>query len=240
MCGCESAMEEVGAQVAAPIYLRQSLSSRFCDAPAAAAMGKKKRDLPYQTPNYQHPNSQPRFANPGTNSWNPSVWGWDSMRFVAKPLDTEMMGTSNSEPKRKEEAAGVVKSTAVVVEDDDERLQLNLGGGLASVEDPAASRPNKRVRSGSPGNNGGSYPMCQVDDCKEDLSSAKDYHRRHKVCESHSKSTKALVAKQMQRFCQQCSRLLFIQASAAISFICLQLAITQNFYLLSRDCFSYL
>ncbi|XP_004300082.1 PREDICTED: squamosa promoter-binding-like protein 14 [Fragaria vesca subsp. vesca] len=198
-------MEEIGAQVATPIFLRQSLSSRFCDPPAA--MAKKKRDLPYQAPNYQHPNSQTLFGNPGSNSWNPNVWDWDAVRFVARPLDTEMMGASNSEPRRKEEAAGgAVKSTAVAVEDEDERLQLNLGGGLASVEEPAVSRPNKRVRSGSPGNNGGSYPMCQVDDCKEDLSTAKDYHRRHKVCESHSKSTKALVAKQMQRFCQQCSR----------------------------------
>ncbi|CAM0911996.1 unnamed protein product [Alopecurus aequalis] len=82
-------------------------------------------------------------------------------------------------------------------------------------------RPTKRVRSGSPGTgsggdggggggsaNGGagSYPMCQVDDCRSDLTTAKDYHRRHKVCDIHSKTTKAVVANQMQRFCQQCSR----------------------------------
>ena len=77
-------------------------------------------------------------------------------------------------------------------------------------------RPTKRVRSGSPGTGsggdgganggGGSYPMCQVDDCRADLTIAKDYHRRHKVCEIHSKTTKAVVANQMQRFCQQCSR----------------------------------
>ncbi|TQD93951.1 hypothetical protein C1H46_020455 [Malus baccata] len=39
-----------------------------------------------------------------------------------------------------------------------------------------------------------------------DLSNAKDYHRRHKVCDVHSKATKALVGNVMQRFCQQCSR----------------------------------
>ncbi|GAB2235716.1 hypothetical protein Droror1_Dr00026155 [Drosera rotundifolia] len=48
--------------------------------------------------------------------------------------------------------------------------------------------------------------FCQVDDCRADLSCAKDYHRRHKVCEIHSKANKALVANEMQRFCQQCSR----------------------------------
>lgn len=86
----------------------------------------------------------------------------------------------------------------------------------AAGQEPVV-RPSKRVRSGSPGsaggsagagaaNGGASYPMCQVDDCRADLTSAKDYHRRHKVCEAHSKTTKALVASQMQRFCQQCSR----------------------------------
>ncbi|KAM1775033.1 hypothetical protein ACFX12_044329 [Malus domestica] len=40
-----------------------------------------------------------------------------------------------------------------------------------------------------------------------DLSNAKDYHRRHKVCDVHSKATKALVGNVMQLFCQQCSRL---------------------------------
>ncbi|KAJ8432679.1 hypothetical protein Cgig2_034005 [Carnegiea gigantea] len=82
----------------------------------------------------------------------------------------------------------------------------NSNSNSNSGEGPAASsRPNKKVRSGSPGS-GGNYPMCQVDDCKEDLSKSKDYHRRHKVCEFHSKATKALVGNQMQRFCQQCSR----------------------------------
>ncbi|KAL2347904.1 hypothetical protein Fmac_001904 [Flemingia macrophylla] len=77
----------------------------------------------------------------------------------------------------------------------EEEVQLNLG---------RASNGNKRVRPGSPGT--ASYPMCQVDNCREDLSKAKDYHRRHKVCEAHSKASKALLANQMQRFCQQCSR----------------------------------
>ncbi|GLJ11262.1 hypothetical protein SUGI_0149530 [Cryptomeria japonica] len=49
-------------------------------------------------------------------------------------------------------------------------------------------------------------PRCQVEGCNADLSSVKDYHRRHKVCEAHSKSSMVIVNNQEQRFCQQCSR----------------------------------
>ncbi|KAG2693193.1 hypothetical protein I3760_08G085600 [Carya illinoinensis] len=53
--------------------------------------------------------------------------------------------------------------------------------------------------------------ICQVDNCGADLSNAKDYHRRHKVCEMHSKASKVLVGNIMQRFCQQCSRFHVLQ-----------------------------
>ncbi|KAA3483237.1 squamosa promoter-binding-like protein 2 [Gossypium australe] len=42
--------------------------------------------------------------------------------------------------------------------------------------------------------------------CNLDLSSAKDYHRKHRVCESHSKTPKVIVGGLELRFCQQCSR----------------------------------
>uniref|UniRef100_A0A0A9DQX4 SBP-type domain-containing protein n=1 Tax=Arundo donax TaxID=35708 RepID=A0A0A9DQX4_ARUDO len=47
---------------------------------------------------------------------------------------------------------------------------------------------------------------CQVEGCKVDLSSAKDYHQKHRVCEAHSKAPKVMVAGLERRFCQQCSR----------------------------------
>ena len=54
---------------------------------------------------------------------------------------------------------------------------------------------------------GGSVPpSCQVDSCNADLSNAKQYHRRHKVCEYHAKAPSVLISEQQQRFCQQCSR----------------------------------
>ncbi|CAA7405566.1 unnamed protein product [Spirodela intermedia] len=49
-------------------------------------------------------------------------------------------------------------------------------------------------------------PFCQADACAADLVAAKRYHRRHKVCEVHSKAATVVVAGLCQRFCQQCSR----------------------------------
>ncbi|CAK9157168.1 unnamed protein product [Ilex paraguariensis] len=49
-------------------------------------------------------------------------------------------------------------------------------------------------------------PRCQVEGCHVALLNAKDYHRRHKVCEMHSKAPKVVVLGLEQRFCQQCSR----------------------------------
>ncbi|KAG7532948.1 SBP domain superfamily [Arabidopsis thaliana x Arabidopsis arenosa] len=49
-------------------------------------------------------------------------------------------------------------------------------------------------------------PHCQVEGCNLDLSSAKDYHRKHRICEKHSKFPKVVVSGVERRFCQQCSR----------------------------------
>ncbi|OEL29082.1 Squamosa promoter-binding-like protein 10 [Dichanthelium oligosanthes] len=49
-------------------------------------------------------------------------------------------------------------------------------------------------------------PRCQAEGCKADLSAAKHYHRRHKVCEYHAKASVVAAAGKQQRFCQQCSR----------------------------------
>nr|POE95781.1 hypothetical protein CFP56_39322 [Quercus suber] len=78
----------------------------------------KKRDLP----NYQ---AQQRFTQPPTglqntrDSWNPKVWDWDSVGFVAKPVDAEELlrlgtpaGFGQMEQKRKEE------SMALTVDDE--------------------------------------------------------------------------------------------------------------------------
>ncbi|GAA0152189.1 hypothetical protein LIER_10730 [Lithospermum erythrorhizon] len=107
----------------------------------------------------------------------------------------------------------VERKRRVVTDDDDVRnveggsLTLNLGGnGNPTI---GSDQINGDGTSGKKAKIGGvtsSRAVCQVDGCKIDLSKAKDYHRRHKVCETHSKASEALVGNVMQRFCQQCSR----------------------------------
>jgi len=89
------------------------------------------------------------------------------------------------------------ESGASLTEDEKKRgLSSNSGGG----------------RRGSTGGGGGvSPPSCQAERCGADLTDAKRYHRRHKVCELHSKAPAVVVAGLRQRFCQQCSR--FVQST---------------------------
>ncbi|PSR85250.1 Squamosa promoter-binding-like protein [Actinidia chinensis var. chinensis] len=106
----------------------------------------------------------------------------------------------------------------VVVEDqdlndEDGSLNLKLGGQVYPIieaemekwEEGKSGKKSKVVVSAS------NCAVCQVEDCRADLTTAKDYHRRHKVCDMHSKASRALVGKVMQRFCQQCSRFHVLQ-----------------------------
>ncbi len=75
-----------------------------------------------------------------------------------------------------------------------QRVQLDMSSS------PAAGTQNVQVPAAA-------AARCQVEGCTADLSSVlKEYHRRHKVCEMHSKTPNAVVGGREQRFCQQCSR----------------------------------
>ncbi|KAH9294291.1 hypothetical protein KI387_040506, partial [Taxus chinensis] len=152
-------------------------------------------------------NSQARNAG-----WSLNSWDWDSVMFLAKPVEENSHGRGNSIIHDAEAPSRNVnfssnswpennkRKCSSEVEEDVGSLTLKLGGG--SYGDESNSKSNKRFRSGSSVT---PYPSCQVDNCRTDLTAAKDYHRRHKVCESHSKASKTLVGNIMQRFCQQCS-----------------------------------
>lgn len=98
----------------------------------------------------------------------------------------------------------------LVEEDVDDDLDEEVGGSEMTSFVDNERKKTVTVGSGkkasSPGAGGVSTPSCQAEKCGADLTDAKRYHRRHKVCEFHSKASAVIVAGQRQRFCQQCSR----------------------------------
>ncbi|XP_061354340.1 squamosa promoter-binding-like protein 3 [Gastrolobium bilobum] len=98
-------------------------------------------------------------------------------------------------------------STVEEVEDEEEEEDESTGGGDGCLaEDEKKRGTGWSGRRGSSEGGGVSPPSCKAEKCCADLSVAKKYHRRHKVCELHSKAPVVVVAGLRQRFCQQCSR----------------------------------
>ncbi|CAK9147934.1 unnamed protein product [Ilex paraguariensis] len=87
--------------------------------------------------------------------------------------------------------------------DHSDAQNFNSSETIHNMSSAESSMLAKRVRAGGLNS---STPFCQVYGCKKDLSSSKDYHKKHKVCEVHSKTAKVIVNGIEQRFCQQCSR----------------------------------
>lgn len=95
-----------------------------------------------------------------------------------------------------------------------------------SVTPTSSTVPGKRSRASYQSTQ---TPRCQVEGCNIDLKSSKDYHRRHRICESHSKSPKVIVAGMERRFCQQCSRQVFFGSNLR-NIISMDLYFLSNFY----------
>ncbi|XP_057464853.1 squamosa promoter-binding-like protein 16 [Actinidia eriantha] len=119
---------------------------------------------------------------------------------VSEKISIPMASTTNAFSGEEDFSSSVVESNSK----DFSLVDLNLGriADHRDGQDLSSSVPVKRVRGGL----SSKTPFCQVYGCKKDLSSCKDYHKRHKVCEVHSKTAKVVVNGIEQRFCQQCSR----------------------------------
>lgn len=86
-------------------------------------------------------------------------------------------------------------------EDYDEEESVN---GLEYEQD---ERKKKMVNSKKGSGAGGSTMVyCRAENCPANMSIAKRYHQRHRVCEFHAKAAVVAVDGRHQRFCQQCSR----------------------------------
>lgn len=95
------------------------------------------------------------------------------------------------------EAKKVVKKEMEGTEEVDEDDQLGC-----SEDD----KKKKAAAGGSGKKAAAAMRCCQAERCTADLTDAKQYHRRHKVCEQHAKAQVVVVGGIRQRFCQQCSR----------------------------------
>lgn len=79
---------------------------------------------------------------------------------------------------------------------------VDVNGGRRAVAAPEGKRKEKAAAATATA----AVARCQVEGCHLALAGAKEYHRRHKVCEAHSKAPRVVVHGAEQRFCQQCSR----------------------------------
>ncbi|CAI9773220.1 unnamed protein product [Fraxinus pennsylvanica] len=88
----------------------------------------------------------------------------------------------------------------ILMDDDEEEEDEDVGGD--NKKKRALTVSGRKIS----GAEGSIKPSCQIEDCTTDMTDAKNYHRRHKVCEFHAKAPVVLVSGIQQRFCQQCSR----------------------------------
>ncbi|KAJ6925888.1 squamosa promoter-binding-like protein 3 [Populus alba x Populus x berolinensis] len=109
------------------------------------------------------------------------------------------MGTSKAEGKRN------LNEIEDEEEDDDEEEDVYIGLGFG--DDDKIKKKGRKGSGCDGGRSSSSTPIsCQADNCTADMTYAKRYHKRHKVCEFHAKASSVLVNGVEQRFCQQCSR----------------------------------
>ncbi|CAI9786029.1 unnamed protein product [Fraxinus pennsylvanica] len=160
------------------------------------------------TSHHQHPFHHTETLNSNTqltNLYDPSVYGNSSASSY--PAEASML---RIEPDGPTGYKLMPKSELVVggvdFNSNASRIGLNLGGRtyFASSEDDSVNRLYRRFRAVEPGLV--NSLRCQADGCRANLAHAKHYHRRHKVCEFHSKASTVVTAGLTQRFCQQCSR----------------------------------
>nr|QMV47675.1 squamosa-binding protein-like 13 [Paeonia suffruticosa] len=133
--------------------------------------------------------------------WNLMASAWDLPELVREE-DTPLAALVGSSSLRMHKNKG------------DFSVDLKLGRlgdlgdkSVSKLKDPKASTavsspsgPSKKARTLT------LHVSCLVDGCTADLSKCRDYHRRHRVCERHSKTPTVTVRGEEQRFCQQCSR----------------------------------
>ncbi|XP_024989148.1 squamosa promoter-binding-like protein 8 [Cynara cardunculus var. scolymus] len=162
-------------------------------------------------PNHHYLNNptqtHPHFAS----LYDPRAYGGDCAYPHESPspllsLEPEGTGNVNSHGQTGYMLMPKSEPSGCAIDFTNNRIGLNLGGRtyFSSAEDDFVNRLYRRSRPLEAALV--SSPRCQAEGCNADLTHAKHYHRRHKVCEFHSKASTVITAGLTQRFCQQCSR----------------------------------
>lgn len=162
-------------------------------------------DLCIATPLSSHP--APALAPapaPAPNCCS-SLWDEREERDSEKRRrDAVVVGENNGEEEKGLKLGG--QAYPIIAEEGEVKAGKKSKVVGTETTTAAISAAAAAAATATTGLNSGRSAVCQVEDCRADLTNAKDYHRRHKVCDMHSKASKALVGSIMQRFCQQCSR----------------------------------
>jgi len=149
--------------------------------------------------------------------WDLNDWRWDANLFLATPAAAAPSECS-SRDRGLSRARGEIDFGVVV--DKRRRLSPEEDGSAGCSNNSAVAdgdtnhvvsvQRRQRSEEDRPRKGGASSstpPSCQVDGCHADLSGARDYHKRHKVCEAHTRTSLVRIKNIEHRFCQQCSRL---------------------------------
>ncbi|KAJ0262046.1 Squamosa promoter-binding-like protein 3 [Hirschfeldia incana] len=104
---------------------------------------------------------------------------------------------SNAEGKRS------LREVSEEEEEDEDTFEEEDNGKEQEQEEASEKKKKGKATSSSSSSSG---VCCQVERCTADMSRAKQYHKRHKVCEFHAKAPVVRISGGYQRFCQQCSR----------------------------------
>ncbi|GMY13055.1 squamosa promoter-binding-like protein 16 [Fagus crenata] len=137
--------------------------------------------------------------------WDWKEFSWDSIELEPREDSSlaSLVGSSSLGGQNNKVGGGLMVDLKLGrISDLEERSAAGFKdlGASAMVSSPSGSSRRTRALSGT------QLVSCLVDGCKSDLSNCRDYHRRHRVCERHSKTPVVIVGGKEQRFCQQCSR----------------------------------
>ncbi|XP_027350574.1 teosinte glume architecture 1-like isoform X2 [Abrus precatorius] len=123
---------------------------------------------------------------------------WDWKEFAWDPCGLEL--ANGALDGQKNEATSVDLRLGEISEEKSAPDTPKDPKDSKTVSSPSGSSKRSRLQNGS------QNMCCSVDGCNSDLRDCREYHRRHRVCEKHSKTPVVLVGGKQQRFCQQCSR----------------------------------